>query len=389
MWRHRRAHPRAGGENLPFRVSSLQLFGSSPRGRGKLCAALWQALDVGLIPARAGKTGWWGPFLVVRPAHPRAGGENEIVIALVRSGTGSSPRGRGKRHQRLTLVQHTRLIPARAGKTSPNRGATCKTWAHPRAGGENGGGGGGGLGAFGSSPRGRGKRRMVLTTGWPVRLIPARAGKTITRTSSRSRRRAHPRAGGENGTLAVQDLSATDSSPRGRGKLAVSVQRVAVGGLIPARAGKTKVSGISSPTGTAHPRAGGENAHRVRSVVRACGSSPRGRGKLHAGGVGNRRSGLIPARAGKTARRRRRRVPHRAHPRAGGENPLSVRVAVGDEGSSPRGRGKLNALITGLQTARLIPARAGKTGHHRRSTLAGRAHPRAGGENDQDDHRSR
>ena len=180
---------------VAYPVSSA---GSSPRGRGKPLPDPLNAVLHRLIPARAGKTIYLRGWFVVCAAHPRAGGENFTRVAWATVGAGSSPRGRGKRHQRLTLVQHTRLIPARAGKTSPNRGATCKTWAHPRAGGENGGGGGGGLGAFGSSPRGRGKRRMVLTTGWPVRLIPARAGKTIKTIIGAAKTAAHPRAGGEN-----------------------------------------------------------------------------------------------------------------------------------------------------------------------------------------------
>jgi len=170
-------------------------------------------------------------------------------------------------------------------------------------GGENGISRGGLTLLGGSSPRGRGKRRMVLTTGWPVRLIPARAGKTITRTSSRSRRRAHPRAGGENGTLAVQDLSATGSSPRGRGKRGGKVGLPLGARLIPARAGKTtdrrrgksqqpahpRAGGKTKPklwsassTG-AHPRAGGENSGDWWTIPIGRVSSPRGRGKLSGG----------------------------------------------------------------------------------------------------------
>ena len=52
------------------------LAGSSPRGRGKLGAALSDLISSGLIPARAGKTpGRWARASLAR-AHPRAGGEN-------------------------------------------------------------------------------------------------------------------------------------------------------------------------------------------------------------------------------------------------------------------------------------------------------------------------
>ena len=187
-------------------------------------------------------------------------------------------------------------------------------------GGENGISRGGLTLLGGSSPRGRGKRRMVLTTGWPVRLIPARAGKTITRTSSRSRRRAHPRAGGENEEARCLGRYHSGSSPRGRGKQIDLDWEDAGPGLIPARAGKTHHDQDQTVRLPAHPRAGGENGVvDIKSITRA-GSSPRGRGKLGSSlqVEGHRR--LIPARAGKTRERPTRRAVPTAHPRAGGEN---------------------------------------------------------------------
>ena len=50
-------------------------------------------------------------------AHPRAGGENRKTHPLRAPHSGSSPRGRGKRAERLPAVAHKGLIPARAGKT--------------------------------------------------------------------------------------------------------------------------------------------------------------------------------------------------------------------------------------------------------------------------------
>ena len=50
------AHPRAGGENPPHFDDDLRVFGSSPRGRGKLSHLERECFEVRLIPARAGKT---------------------------------------------------------------------------------------------------------------------------------------------------------------------------------------------------------------------------------------------------------------------------------------------------------------------------------------------
>ena len=70
-------------------------------------------------------------------AHPRAGGENQLIDEIVRSDQGSSPRGRGKRLLQVSGGTDCRLIPARAGKTRLVLRRCSATWAHPRAGGEN------------------------------------------------------------------------------------------------------------------------------------------------------------------------------------------------------------------------------------------------------------
>ena len=147
---------------------------------------------------------------------------------------------------------------------------------------------------------------MVLTTGWPVRLIPAWAGKTLSRSKKSARRRAHPRTGGENGISRGGLTLLGGSSPRGRGKR-TRVRRYRVpGGLIPARAGKTIFQALLTRTTGTHPRAGGENANVRAEAARAGGSSPRGRGKLHHAEAPIQQIRLIPARAGKTDFRRLR-----------------------------------------------------------------------------------
>ena len=171
-------HPRAGGENLTPAGRLVIDGGSSPRGRGKHRAGARVREHPGLIPARAGKT--------------------SIGRATSRAWPGSSPRGRGKRGINRRLRRLFRLIPARAGKTTHSAARVTPVPAHPRAGGENREEISRIQERSGSSPRGRGKRLSAsLWTGrW--RLIPARAGKTFLVPVARFRRRAHPRAGGEN-----------------------------------------------------------------------------------------------------------------------------------------------------------------------------------------------
>mgnify|MGYP001642766890 CR=1 FL=1 len=153
-------------------------IGSSPRGRGKpRCEQLWHFLH-GLIPARAGKTPTASSPRSWRPAHPRAGGENTTTRRRTGRTPGSSPRGRGKREVDGGEPWLMRLIPARAGKTEMWYTGDPHQGAHPRAGGENAELGFQKVGGSGSSPRGRGKRANDVFHLVKSRLIPARAGKT-------------------------------------------------------------------------------------------------------------------------------------------------------------------------------------------------------------------
>ena len=192
-------------------------------------------------------------------------------------------------------------------------------------------------------------------------LIPARAGKTGFGPFGLSGGRAHPRAGGENQDENIINLSKQGSSPRGRGKRDNLPHRVRRVRLIPARAGKTSPSARGRGCRPAHPRAGGENTPAPAPAPTPGGSSPRGRGKLWAGGGFVVRVGLIPARAGKTAAPRPHPRRHAAHPRAGGENVRAVDPFDFTAGSSPLGRGKRCAQTAIRRPSGLIPARAGKT----------------------------
>ena len=151
-----------------------------------------------LIPARAGKTFVLSWSLAVAGAHPRAGGENFLIVEVAEKLDGSSPRGRGKLLADQDIPVEIRLIPARAGKTILLTERKVSAWAHPRAGGENQPGCYHARVSLGSSPRGRGKLRFLCVWLTTLGLIPARAGKTSGEREGAGKTRAHPRAGGEN-----------------------------------------------------------------------------------------------------------------------------------------------------------------------------------------------
>ena len=150
-------------------------------------------------------------------------------------------------------------------------------------------------------------------------------------------------------------------SPRGREKRIMQRRWPTCPGITPRWAGCHPHAYRITISRTTHPRVGGENRINHLERIRPQGSSPHGRRKrrLHQGRSHN--LGLIPARAGKTSHGPDHRLASTAHPRAGGENPHQGYVEVYAQGSSPRGRGKPVARGLGALCPRLIPAWAGKT----------------------------
>ena len=155
--------------------------GSSPRGRGKRDRSHLPHTSAGLIPAWAGKTGLRQRRYLGCRAHPRVGGENMVTAYNTRTRVGSSPRGRGKPVAVDGELLGQRLIPAWAGKTSPDPPWPSRLGAHPRVGGENLPKDSTVREMRGSSPRGRGKPARFRWARLDRRLIPAWAGKTRER----------------------------------------------------------------------------------------------------------------------------------------------------------------------------------------------------------------
>ena len=189
---------------------------------------------------------------------------------------------RGKRNVLSALDDNARIIPARAGQTAPATVVVGANADHPRACGANS------LNAVllsaksGSSPRVRGKRHEIAINQFHARIIPARAGQTVTMMTRAELDTDHPRACGANTAVQSQRGAEYGSSPRVRGK------RPCVGivrrprRIIPARAGQTGSSLTKPMPITDHPRACGANTCCHRSWGVAGGSSPRVRGKRSA-----------------------------------------------------------------------------------------------------------
>ena len=257
---------------------------------------------------------------------------------------GSSPLTRGKLIAAARGSPFARLIPAHAGKTITRADARPWPRAHPRSRGENAAEETAVDIHLGSSPLTRGKRvaaRCVLRS---CGLIPAHAGKTLGRSRRSFPRRAHPRSRGENHAAIDWVARSEGSSPLTRGKHHDHHRTPRLRGLIPAHAGKTFVLMRGPPGSGAHPRSRGENSGEFVERVNFRGSSPLTRGKQSPCPLSFLENGLIPAHAGKTPKGPNNEHRDRAHPRSRGENRMSVKKRSTDQGSSPLTRGKRVAI---------------------------------------------
>jgi len=234
--------------------------GSSPLARGGPQRDAEDALDGGLIPARAGRTASRSASRSSIPAHPRSrGADARGVVVTLRHG-GSSPLARGGRCDRLSGAAALRLIPARAGRTRLPGEAWTEREAHPRSRGAD-------LSEArkmapdeGSSPLARGGPVIIADSLPEDRLIPARAGRTASSNPSGQGEGAHPRSRGADRKGNRVVVVGAGSSPLARGGPALSTQPTGSGRLIPARAGRTSAGSGRSRRPQAHPRSRGADA---------------------------------------------------------------------------------------------------------------------------------
>ena len=258
-------HPRACGAN---RVASFQRrwpCGSSPRVRGKRWLPVEDRHDARIIPARAGQTRKPSMRCTVHPDHPRACGANRLNADGLSSRSGSSPRVRGKPLVGSADRASARIIPARAGHTFCVCGMIYVSTDHPRACGANQSPYSFLPTSYGSSPRVRGKLGCLHSVIQRHRIIPARAGQTRSPTPRCAPSSDHPRACGANLGATMAEIMPYGSSPRVRGKPPFGGRLSPPQRIIPARAGQTVSFVALVSTISDHPRACGANSTHAPS----------------------------------------------------------------------------------------------------------------------------
>ena len=208
-WRasRRRDHPRSRGVYPRVAWGGGRGRGSSPLARGLRVPDPRGDRARRIIPARAGFTGYSpqrsdNPGIIParagftprgrdprrpRPDHPRSRGVYTRSLGASGRGRGSSPLARGLHHADAIHAAPVRIIPARAGFTGGGHDDEETPGDHPRSRGVYSTTRTSGTGARGSSPLARGLHPRPRREHLPLRIIPARAGFTISRPL-RSRR---------------------------------------------------------------------------------------------------------------------------------------------------------------------------------------------------------
>ena len=150
--------------------------------------------------------------------------------------------------------------------------------------------------------------------------------------------------------------------------------------FIPAHAGNRIKDTYGSDSGPVHPRACGEQLLSVWVTLYHSGSSPRMRGTEENMADANNKDRFIPAHAGNSQHRGTTWTKQPVHPRACGEQVYLLPTNTPDHGSSPRmrGTGLLDFLEVALQ--RFIPAHAGNRSCRWHPRTSRSVHPRACGE---------
>ena len=230
--------------------------------------------------------------------YPRACGGTGYRVIAGGPGTGLSPRVRGNRYVISAMYPPARSIPARAGEPDTAPCVATKTTVYPRACGGTTSWGLATRWTTGLSPRVRGNRPRRTRRRPTLRSIPARAGEPITVSVIVTFFPVYPRACGGTNHLVVHVDVLGGLSPRVRGNPPVGLAAILVPRSIPARAGEPSTHGAVHTGQKVYPRACGGTHTGDMNVNYARGLSPRVRGNRVVPGLGHRRSGSIPARAG-------------------------------------------------------------------------------------------
>ncbi len=272
---------------------------------------------------------------------PRVCGGDKIARRLLKSGTGRSPRVRGRPQTFGESRSCGGSIPACAGETDI---VFCRKYAAR------------------VDPRVCGGDMVAARTNNKIPgSIPACAGETRSRPVPYRPRWVDPRVCGGDGFDWDYFATLTGRSPRVRGRPIKSHTDASMAGSIPACAGETHCIQMETHQEEVDPRVCGGDDCSAGFAPEPMGRSPRVRGRRGARSDVLALAGSIPACAGETPRRSAVSAPLEVDPRVCGGDGLDHRVNQHPIGRSPRVRGRPKPMSPEPISSRSIPACAGET----------------------------
>ena len=226
----------------------------------------------------------------------------------------------------------------------------------------------------------RGKEKRAPNSGRSTGITPAHAGKSQHLCLAGQDAQDHPRPCGEKCRISCSSQSWSGSPPPMRGKVDEIARQKRDGGITPAHAGKSRASSLDTITRRDHPRPCGEKRRGSGGRWRGTGSPPPMRGKGRRLCFLQRRGGITPAHAGKSAYACSMTASLWDHPRPCGEKPDDPAARERRAGSPPPMRGKGTGYGLLHRLVRITPAHAGKSPPAPRRCRPRRDHPRPCGE---------
>ena len=252
----------------------------------------------GSIPAYAGEPlgrAYTHPRCAV---YPRVCGGTVYVRLRIAKADGLSPRMRGNQGYDFYEVRSNRSIPAYAGEPNTKNFSAKPGWVYPRVCGGTGHCQRCGALVSGLSPRMRGNRVLRQTVVTYSGSIPAYAGEPRALVELIGYEPVYPRVCGGTPFISRTASAGRGLSPRMRGNPPAYPKSNGITGSIPAYAGEPHYHTAGVDLGQVYPRVCGGTSYTATSILISSGLSPRMRGNRQGGLIPTRRIGSIPAYAG-------------------------------------------------------------------------------------------
>ena len=320
--------------------STFTREGSSPRVRSRPVARVPRGVPIGIISACAEQT--IPACIRTGPPrdHLRVCGADPGLPATPLTRSGSSPRVRSRRIERVSQVFAEGIISACAEQTPSSTSGWCALTDHLRVCGADGFLGGITGRHTGSSPRVRSRPGQPLARDFTLGIISACAEQTSSVSNWNMPTMDHLRVCGADMDLGEGEQVYEGSSPRVRSRRRQNSHTLLSPRIISACAEQTAYGSSGPPGSWDHLRVCGADNYTADDWRQLYGSSPRVRSRPRRGATRRHRHGIISACAEQTWTWAKANESTKDHLRVCGADTIPMHDTYDNVGSSPRVRSR-------------------------------------------------